>query len=183
MCVSNRQGMRSAVGHLVEKGHQEVGYVFSGWETPVEVDRRKWFRRALKNLGLADRPEYYFQAGTGDELFEYQRLADRLAGAQRLPSALVCENDRQAWRAIKALKQLGLRVPEDVSVIGFDDQALCTAIEPNITSIHNSPHLMGRECVMLLQNLIRLREREEEPWLRYELPARLVERDSVRDLG
>ena len=74
-------------------------------------------------------------------------------------------------------------MPEDVSVIGFDDQALCTAIEPNITSIHNSPHLMGRECVMLLQNLIRLREREEEPWLRYELPARLVERDSVRDLG
>lgn len=183
VCISNRQGMHSAVGHLVEKGHQEVGYVFSGWETPVEVDRRKWFRRALKNLGLADRPEYYFQAGTGEELFEYQRLADRLAGAQRLPSALVCENDRQAWRAIKALKQLGLGVPEDVSVIGFDDQALCTAIEPNITSIHNSPHLMGRECVMLLQNLIRLREREEEPWLRYELPARLVQRDSVRDLG
>lgn len=181
--ISNRQGMNRAVGYLREKGHRQVGYVYSGWECLVHIDRRRCFRQALQAFGLEDRPEYYFEAGTGKELFEFQRLADRLGRAEALPTALVCENDRQAWRAIKALNQLGKRVPEDVSVVGFDDQAICTAIEPNITSIHNSPQLMGRECVILLKNLIRLKELgEKDPWLRYELPAPLIERDSVRDL-
>ena len=104
--------------------------------------------------------------------------------AKALPTALVCENDRQAWRAVKALNQIGKKVPEDVSVTGFDDQPLCTQIKPNLTSVRNSPQLMGRECVLLLKNLIRLRELgEKDPWLRYELPARLVVRDSVKNLN
>lgn len=183
VCISNRQGVSRAVRYLMEKGHREIGYVSSGWESDVELERRRAFHHTLEGFGLADRPEHYFEAGTGDELFEFQRLADRFAKAQSLPTALLCENDRQAWRAIRALGQIGKRVPEDVSVIGFDDQAICTAIEPHITSVHNSPQLMGRECVMMLNNLIRLRELgEEDPWLRYELPATLVERDSVRDI-
>lgn len=183
VCISNRQGMNNAVQYLKEKGHRQVGYVYSGWECPVHVDRRKCFQQSLRDFGLEDRPEFYFEAGTGDELFEFQRLADRLNQAEKLPTALICENDRQAWRTIKTLNQLGKRVPEDVSVVGFDDQSISTSIEPNITSIHNSPQLMGRECVILLKNLIRLKELgEKDLWLRYELPAPLVERDSVRDL-
>ena len=183
VCISNRQGMNNAVRHLKEKGHRQVGYVSSGWESLVEIDRRKCFRQSLQGFGLEERPEFFFEAGTGEELFEFQRLADRLGQAERLPTALICENDRQAWRTIKALNQLGKRVPEDVSVIGFDDQAICSSIEPGITSIHNSPQLMGRECVILLKNLIRLKELgERDPWLRYELPAPLIERGSVRDL-
>lgn len=182
VCISNRQGMQNAVSYLKGKGHRRIGYVYSGWETQVEVERRKCYRQALRDHGLEVREENFFQAGTGEELFDFQRLAGLFQDAAELPTALVCENDRQAWRSIKALRQIGKRVPEDVSVIGFDDIPLCTKVEPNITSIHNSPHLMGRACVMLLQNLAKLREREADPWLRYELPARLVERDSVRDL-
>ena len=74
---------------------------------------------------------------------------------------------------------MGLSVPGDISVVGFDDGAMCTAIEPNITTVHNSPQLMGRQCVLMLENLIRLKELGEEPWLRYELPASLVLRAST----
>lgn len=184
VCISNRQGMRNIVRYLMGKGHTRLGYVYSGWDGQVREDRRRQYRQALRECGLEDRPEFYFCAGTGEELFEYQRLAELLRGAPELPTALVCENDRQAWRAIKALEQIGKRVPEDISVTGFDDQHLCTMIEPHITSIHNSPQLMGRECVMMIQNLRRLKALgEQDPWLRVELPARLVERDSVRDLG
>lgn len=184
VCISNRQGIYSVVNYLKEMGHREIGFTYSGWEGQVREDRRKCYQQALKELGLEDRPEFYFCSGTGEDLFEYQRLAELFAAAGTLPTALVCENDRQAWRAIKALNQIGKMVPRDVSVTGFDDQPLCTQIKPHITSVHNSPQLMGRECVLLLKNLIRLRELgEKEPWLRYELPARLVVRDSVRNLN
>ncbi len=183
VCISNRQGMYNVVRYLKEKGHTQIGFAYSGWPGEVRDDRRRWYRWALEEFGLEDRPEFYFCAKPEEDLFEYQRLAKLLGEAPRLPTALVCENDRQAWRAIKALELIGKKVPEDISVTGFDDQPLCTMIEPHITTVHNSPQLMGRQCVQMIKNLRRLKELgEEEPWLRFELPARLVERGSVRDL-
>ena len=70
-------------------------------------------------------------------------------------------------------------MPEDVSVVGFDDSPVCTSVEPAITTIRNSPQLMGRQCVLMLENLLRLKDLGEEPWLRYELPASLVLRSST----
>lgn len=183
VCISNRMGMYRAVEYLHKKGHRKIGYVFSGWESFVETDRRSWFLQAMKSYQVPVREEFFFCAGTGSELFEYDRLAKLFEEAKELPTALVCENDRQAWRTIKALAQIGRKVPGDVSVIGFDDQPICTMSEPYITTIRNSPQLMGRECVIMLNNLIRLRQLgEREPWLRYELPATLVERNSVGEL-
>ena len=171
------------VKYLKEMGHTKLGYAYSGWGGQVRKDRRFWYEQALKDFGLANRPDFSFSARTGEDLYDYQALAEQFQNAKELPTALVCENDRQAWRAVKALKQVGLRVPEDISVVGFDDQPVCTKITPHLTTIRNSPQLMGRECVLTLQNLIRLRALgEPDPWLRLELPARLIERDSVRDL-
>ncbi len=183
VCISNRQGMYRMVKYLKEMGHTKLGYAYSGWGGQVRKDRRFWYEQALKDFGLANRPDFSFSARTGEDLYDYQALAEQFQNAKELPTALVCENDRQAWRAVKALKQVGLRVPEDISVVGFDDQPVCTKITPHLTTIRNSPQLMGRECVLTLQNLIRLRALgEPDPWLRLELPARLIERDSVRDL-
>ncbi len=184
VCISNRQGMEGVVRYLAAKGHTNIGYFYSGWEHPVQVDRRRCYQQALRDLGLADRPENYFCTGPDAEIFDYQKTAELFRQAEVLPTAIVCENDRQAWRAVKALKQIGKKVPEDVSITGFDDQPICTLVDPPITSVHNSPQLMGRQCVTMIQNLWRLRELgEPDPWLRYELPARLVERGSVRDLN
>ncbi len=181
VCVDNRQSMFAIVKYLKSKGHRNIGYVYSGWEEDYQLDRRLAFRNALAVLGLEDRPENYFQAGTGENLYEFQRLANLFSQAERLPTALVAENDRQAMRAINALRQIGLRVPEDVSIMGFDNSALCTMVEPHLTTVRNSRHLMGRECVMLLQNLRRLRAvGVKAPRLKYMLPTEIKERDSVR---
>ncbi len=73
--------------------------------------------------------------------------------------------------------------PDDVSVVGFDNRSICTMLEPNLTSVKNYRHLMGRECVMLLDNLRRMKKLGiSDPCIKYELPTELVERDSVRDL-
>lgn len=179
VCISNCQGMHRAVHHLKELGHRQIGYVSSGWETLLYQERRRTFCEALSNLDLPCNQAHFLSAGTGEGLLEFNHLTEALKNAPNLPTALVCENDRQAWRTIKALQQAGLRVPEDISVIGFDDGTLCTNIEPHITTIRNSPQLMGRQCVLMLENLLRLKALGEEPWLRYELPARLILRDST----
>lgn len=179
VCISNSQGMHRLVRHLAQLGHKRIGYVSSGWETLLNLERRRCFKEAMKDFGLTLSEDSFFCAGEESGLMDYAGLARDFRNAKSLPTALVCENDRQAWRAVSALKSIGKRVPEDVSVAGFDDQQICMAIEPNITTVHNSPQLMGRQCVQMLQNLIRLKELHEEPWLRYELPASLVVRGST----
>ena len=62
---------------------------------------------------------------------------------------------------------------------GCRQSPVCTSVEPAITTIRNSPQLMGRQCVLMLENLLRLKDLGEEPWLRYELPASLVLRSST----
>lgn len=179
VCISNSQGMHRIVRHLKELGHRRIGYVSSGWETLLNLERRRCFREAMKDFGLTPAESDFFTAGEENGLLDHNSLSVDFRSTSSLPTALACENDRQAWRTIKALQAIGMRVPEDVSVVGFDDGAICTTIEPHITTIHNSPQLMGRQCVQMLQNLIRLKELGEEPWLRYDLPARLVVRDST----
>ncbi len=181
--VDNFSSMHNMVRYLKERGHKEIGYVYSGWETDWQIDRRNGFRCALSALQLEDRPENYFCAQTGDDLYEHQRLAKLFSSRERLPTALICENDRQAMRAVNALQQIGLRVPEDVSIVGFDNSILSKMTTPKLTTVKNSSHLMGRECVALLQNLLRLEKLGMSPsHLTYELPTELVERDSVRSL-
>ena len=94
----------------------------------------------------------------------------------------MCENDNAALHALRALKAVGLRVPEDVSLVGFDNRPLCSLTDPPLTSVKNDPDLMGRSCVLLLQDLHRLMRLNTTPSLKMELPTQLVERQSVRDL-
>ena len=183
VCVNNEQGIFSVVKYLKEKGHRDIGYVYSGWDHDSQLERRRCFHQALREFGLEDRREYYFKAGPTEDYFGLEPLEEALKKVEHMPTALVGENDRQAWRAVKALQRLGLKVPDDVSVVGFDNRSICTMIEPNLTSVRNYRHLMGRECVMLLENLRRMKKLGiGDPCVKFELPTELVERDSVRDL-
>lgn len=179
VCVSNRQGMRALVEHLMSLGHRDIGYVYSGWDSQVYQDRMRCFLEAMEQHSLVVNEDFLFLQDISEGLWDLQAPIRLFAPGKKMPTALICANDRQAWRTIKALQQNGLRVPQDISVAGFDDTVLCTQTDPSITSIHNSPQLMGRQCVQLLRNLMRMKELGEVPWLRYELPATLVVRDST----
>ena len=179
VCVNNEQGIFSAVKYLKEKGHRELGYVYSGCENDSQVERRRCFHQALREF----RRENYFTAGCSMEADDFDVLKDLFRQTERMPTALIAENDRLAWRTMKALERGGYRVPDDISVIGFDDRSICTMVEPNLTSIKNYRHLMGRECVIMLQNVRHIKKLGfSDPCLKFELPTELIERDSVKDL-
>lgn len=183
VCVNNEQGIFSAVNHLKAKGHQNIGYIYGGVDNDSLLERRRCFHQALREYGLEDRRENYFKASNGADGEDINTLRQLFRQMDPMPTALMAESDRMAWLAMKALQRNGLKVPDDVSVVGFDDRSICTMVEPHLTSVKNSRHLMGRQCVFQLQNLRRNKKLGVNiTSLKYELPAVLVPRESVKDL-
>ena len=179
--VNNRQGIFTAVKYLYDRGHRRIGYISSGRPLCSLAERRKSFRSAMEEMGLSEDPLLSVEnAGTGQEAQEYlERLwKDR----SRIPTAVVLENDLMAVAVYRALKNNGLRIPEDVSVVGFDGRSICSMLEPALTTLRIPRREMGRLLVMLLLQKIELQSRTaERVTVRLEIDAELVEMGSVAD--
>ncbi len=154
--VNNRQGVFAAVKYLYGRGHRRIGYVSSGRPFCSLIERRKSFSYAMEELWR----------DTG-----------------RIPTALLVENDVMAISVYRALRSNGLRIPEDVSVIGFDGRSICSMLEPALTTLRVPRRMMGRLLVTLLLQKMELQEHTEEMvTVRLEINAELVEMDSVADV-
>lgn len=182
VCVNNEQGIYSAVRYLKEMGHRDLGYILSGRESDSDVERRRCFHQALREYELTDRREFYYSSnGRGDEMVETLKKLWQEAG--KMPTAIVCENDIIAFYAVRALNHCGYQVPQDISLIGFDDRSICTMSEPKLTTVRSFRNLLGREAVKLLKNKLELKKLgiNELP-IKIELPTELIKRDSVRNI-
>lgn len=108
----------------------------------------------------------------------HRDMAKYLAGGGKLPPALFIWYDIMAYGAVKAMKGVGIRVPEDVSVNGFDELPLSAMIDPPLTTISVSKHDMGRRAFDLLAG--RLSAGRDRPAEKVLIDGKLVVRDSVR---
>lgn len=145
-------GGRAATQYLLDHGHERIGFInINSLESrlPAVVDRERGFVDAIEAAGLkVDRT--LVKRGDGDAETAYQH-ARRLLDRQRPPTALFCGNDRTAWGAYQAAADLGLRIPADVSVIGFDNQELIAGhLRPGLTTLALPFAEMGRHGVARL---------------------------------
>ncbi len=177
--VNNRQGVRRAVEYLAAKGHRRIGYVCSGRSYSSLVERRRAFQYALEEAGLAcDETNFLEVTGTGQKATD---CLERLWSREKPPEALMVENDVLAASVYRALEDTGYKIPEDVSVVGFDGRSICSMLEPPLTTMRIPRRLLGRSLITLLRNKIDLRRRSmEDVTVRLELNAELVEMGSVR---
>ena len=137
------RGGREATELLLELGHRDIAYLTglrAAWATRA---RLRGFRQALGAAGLRSgtRPVVHgnFQVDSGYE------LARQLLRTKPLPTAIMCGNDRMAVGALLAILEAGLRVPEDVSLMGYDDQhSLAAEVHPALTTVRLPYHAMGR---------------------------------------
>lgn len=174
----NISGAYLLVQHLAQRGYRSMGFIgnlqnVSFWE------RYSSFKGALARLHLPQEEGLDLldmDAGDYDCL---QRLEQALAQTARIPQVFICCNDQMAATAIKALHNCGLRCPEDVAVVGFDNNEIARLSTPTITSIDTSRNLQGTLSVRLLDSLI---SGQTENNLRLVLPVRLQEGDSVGKL-
>jgi LacI family transcriptional regulator len=175
-CVAamHASGAKQATEHLLELGHRRIGAIAGarGWYATEE--RLLGFRAALAGAGILIDPELIvysdWRVPRGTE------AAEQLLSLPDPPTAIFGFNDNVAIGALHAAHARGLRVPDDLSVVGFDDTELAMIVMPQLTSVRQPLAEMGRMGVSLL---IRIIEGQRVDALRMELSTKLVVRDST----
>ncbi len=174
--IDNRAAARTAVAHFVARGHRRIGVVTGPLTAAFDVQRLEGYREGLMTAGLPYRDDYVFRedlltAGGEKAIEEMTRLADR-------PTALFVSNNMMALGVLLGLKKAGLSIPDDVSLIAFDDQDWYSVYQPAITSIVNPAYEMGRAAGARM--LLHLDGKTPPPAPeRIVLEAPLIERASV----
>jgi LacI family repressor for deo operon, udp, cdd, tsx, nupC, and nupG len=150
--VDNIEATKSIVDHLVALGHRHIGVISGLRDNPHSIDRLKGYKKGLEQAGLPFRPEWVME---GDfTLWSGQAAATRFFSLDKLPTAIVCMNDEMALGAIQTFKSRGLRVPEDISVTGFDDIPYAKYWDPALTTIAQPAEEIGTVAMDLLLRII-----------------------------
>lgn len=171
-------GAAAAVTELLERGHRRIAFVNNEDDIPASSLRLDGVRQALAAAGLKLAPDMLTQHPSEARGGFLGALTVLDRPAHERPTGLFCFNDRMALGAYQAAQELGLRVPQDVSIVGFDNQELIAAsLRPGLTTVALPHYDMGRWAVDTLMDSIDS-TRKERP--RYEtLPCPLVRRGSV----
>lgn len=154
--IANEDGSRAATEHLIDLGHRRTAYVGdrSGYQT--ETERLEGYRQALRAAGIEFEAELAVQGdGRPEGAAEAMEALLKLAEP---PTAVCCYNDMTALGAMRAIRARGLRVPEDVSVTGFDDLFFAEYLEPPLTTVRQPMRRMGE---MAMENLLKLMSGED----------------------
>lgn len=175
--INNIEGAYEAAKYIIKKGHTDIGYISSKIHINNFAERKEGFIKALNESGLEFEPKFEFKIGTTLEE-AYQDMLVYLENNCPMPSAFFADNDIIALGAVKALKQKGFRIPEDISIVGFDDMPFCEILEPTLTTVRVYKQRMGMIAVRRLKSRI---EGEAEENIKIEIMTELIERNSVID--
>ena len=173
-------GGQAATEHLIAKGHSRIGFINGETWMEAAKDRLKGYKRALATADLPFDPALVrdgdWMSSTGFD------ATLSLMKAARPPTAIFCANDLMALGALEAVKQLGLRVPEDVSIMGYDDQEISRHTHPPLTTMVLPNYEMGRAAVDALLALAAAPATDADGHRRWltKIECPLVERDTVR---
>lgn len=148
--VDNRAGARVATQYLIDKGYQRIASIAGPLTMPAGVDRLDGFREALREAGLEEVAveDGNFTADGGSAAM--QRILD----GGRDVDALFVASDLMARGALATLGRAGIRVPEDVALIGFDDSPVATAVVPPLTTMRQPSHDQGLMMADMLLSLL-----------------------------
>ncbi len=173
--AANWQGGFTATEYLIKLGHQRIGFITGWMDLGCALDRLDGYRSALRTNHIPEGTELIYE-GT---FFQPDGFtgASTLLDLQNPPSAIFASNDVMAMGVMDAVRHKGLRVPDDVSVIGFDDIPQASLIRPALTTIRQPLEKMGRVATQLLLELL---AQPQKKIGRIELPTELIVRDSCQ---
>ena len=172
--AENYHGARAATRHLAELGHRRVAFISGDPLSGQSLERLRGYRDALHEAGLPY-AEDLVREGDFTQRRGFAATAE-LLDLPRPPTAIFTANDISAFGAIEAVKDRGLRVPDDVSVVGFDDIPTASQIHPALTTVRHPLYEIGEQAARLLVSLIEGRPVASR---RLELQSALVVRDST----
>lgn len=150
--IANAEASREATLHLIRLGHRRIGYLGDRHGHQSDTERFAGYRQALDEADLPFRPELVVH---GDGKPEGGREAmRRLLGLAEPPTAVFCYNDMSAVGALRAIREAGMRVPDDFSLVGFDDLYIAQYTDPPLTTVRQPKQYMGRLAMETLLSLL-----------------------------
>lgn len=151
--INNVQGAFEATKYLIENGHRSIGYLHSKTNINNFLERKEGYKKALKSASIPYTSDhvYLLEANLDGS---YRDMAKILADNPKLPTALFCDNDIICIGAVKALKEAHYSIPDDISVIGFDDIPSCQMLEPPLTTVCVPKQSLGVLAVDRLAQMI-----------------------------
>jgi LacI family transcriptional regulator, repressor for deo operon, udp, cdd, tsx, nupC, and nupG len=171
--IDDQRAAKDAVLYLLSKGHRRIGMINVGGGALYSALRHDGYRDALREAGIPERPDYVEFV----DAIEYplaELATRRLLALDAPPTAIFTVSDLLAIGALKAALGAGLRVPENLAVVGFDDVSLAALFEPALTTVAQPRHAMGEQAMRML-----LRQLQGESTPSITLPHSLVVRRSA----
>lgn len=149
--VDDVQGAQLATDHLIEQGHRVIGHILGPKEHASSAHRLAGYRRALTQAKIKFDASLVVQGnGRADGAAQVAHFIERTPR----PTAIFCYNDMTAIGTLSLLKQRGIRVPGNISIVGFDDIPFAAYVDPPLTTIHQPKDEMGRTAMTMLLNLL-----------------------------
>lgn len=175
VAVDDVKGGYLAVKHLIDNGHTAIGHIAGSIKYQAAINRIEGYKTALKEAGIQIRDdligysEYDFNTA-------YKISREWLSGKDR-PSAIFAFDDSMAMAVINAAKSLNLSIPDDLSIVGYDDGPVCSWIVPKMTSVRQQVKQMAEEAVGML---VRYIQSKPPRCKTVNVQPELIVRDSVR---
>jgi LacI family transcriptional regulator len=175
--INDEQAAFEATSHLIAEGHRDIAVVTGVIRTDGVVERRvAGYRRALKAAGIAYNPKRVF---SGSVTFDWGVETAGAIAANPTITAAFCTADLIAAGLLAGLHKLGKRIPDDVSVMGFDNLSISTMVYPALTTVDQSIAEKGRLAGNLIASILNKQATARETFV----PTTIVSRDSVRRRG
>ena len=164
--------------YLIKKGHRKIAHIAGSWETKTGIQRLQGYKKALENYGIPIDTDCiietdYTNAGA------YPKILEFLKGDKKV-TAMFAANDAVAAACYQAIYDLGLRIPEDISVVGHDDVETAILLRPNLTTMQQQKRKIGRSAANKLFAIIEQKSMVKDVEI---IPTTLIERESVAALN
>jgi DNA-binding LacI/PurR family transcriptional regulator len=153
ICLDNIRGAYMAVKYLLEKGHRRIAHITGNTKFQVSLDRIEGYQNALQEAGIGVSDEWMVP-GNFVSRGGYEAMKG-LLGRHPHCTAAFAASDAMAYGALQAISEMGLRVPEDIAVIGFDDLEFSGFTNPPLTTIRQPRYEMGQKSMELLIEILR----------------------------
>lgn len=176
--INNADSVRMAVNYLFKKGHEEIGYLRGKFRILGFEQRQSGYFSAMRDHGVQCKNEFLVDLSTTMN-GAYKDMLDYLEKRPSLPTAFFADNDMIALGAMKALQDKGYRIPEDVSIIGFDDLPFSDISSPRLTSLKVPKQEMGQIAARKIIDMIKS---DDDVRVKIQVCTEFIERDSVKQI-
>ena len=158
--VDDYQGAYDATAHLIAQGYDQIAHLAGPKNLKICFERERGYREALNAHGISINEDYIIECLLSTPEESKRITQELLNNSKKIPNAIFANNDIVAVGAMMACKEAGLKIPEDIGIVGFSNWQICSMMEPTLTSVYQPGFDIGTKATELLLDII---EKKTEP--------------------